>query len=125
MKGDSYLVRLGHMVEAIDHIRAATAGMDIDTFEANPIVRAAVERFIEIISEASRRLPDDLKSRHKDIPWKQVAGIGNVLRHDYEDVAPAVLWVVVIKNLAPLEKVCKAELQREQAKDINHPGSSI
>src|SRR5471032_295122 len=48
----------------------------------------AVTRCPEIISEASRRLPDDLKSRHPSIAWKQMAGAGNVYRHDYEDTLP-------------------------------------
>jgi uncharacterized protein with HEPN domain len=45
-----------------------------------------------MISEASRRLPDQLKDRYPEIPWKKVAGIGNVLRHDYENVVPDALW---------------------------------
>ena len=43
--------------------------------------------FIEIISEVSSRLPDEIKARHPEIPWPKVAGIGKVLRHDYQDVA--------------------------------------
>jgi uncharacterized protein with HEPN domain len=41
-----------------------------------------VTRCLEIISEASRRLPESLKARHPEIPWKQIAGAGNVYRHD-------------------------------------------
>jgi uncharacterized protein with HEPN domain len=44
----------------------------------------AVTRCLEIISEASRLLPDDLKARHPDVAWKQIAGAGNIYRHDYE-----------------------------------------
>jgi uncharacterized protein with HEPN domain len=46
-----------------------------------------VTRCLEIISEASRRLPDGLKARHPAIAWKEMAGAGNIYRHDYEDVA--------------------------------------
>jgi uncharacterized protein with HEPN domain len=69
-----------------------------------------VERGAEIVSEASRRLPDALKSRHPQIPWKRVAGIGNVLRHDYDVVSARVLWNLARNDLAPLETVCKFEL---------------
>jgi uncharacterized protein with HEPN domain len=78
-----------------------------------------VERGIEIISEASRRLPDDLKDRNRDIPWRKVAGIGNVIRHDYERVARDVLWKLVRDDLPALEKSMPgrellATLKREQ-----------
>ena len=48
--------------------------------------RYAAERCIEIVSEASRRIPADWKAEHPSIPWSDIAGIGSVLRHDYEDV---------------------------------------
>jgi len=72
-----------------------------------------VERGIEIISEASRHLPDALKARHSEIPWRKVAGVGNVLRHEYERIAPEVLWSVAHDDLPTLEQVCRDELARE------------
>jgi uncharacterized protein with HEPN domain len=74
-----------------------------------------VERGIEIISEASRHLSEELKARHPGIPWPKVAGIGNVLRHEYEDVAYDVLWHVVSDDLPPLEQACRQELARALA----------
>jgi uncharacterized protein with HEPN domain len=65
-------------------------------------------------------LPAALKARHASIPWPKVAGIGNVLRHEYERVAHDVLWLVVRDDLPRLEKVCRKELAaglaREQQK---------
>jgi uncharacterized protein with HEPN domain len=91
------------------------AGVSLQAFEPDRRKRWLVERGIEIISEASRHLPDELKARHPEIPWPKVAGIGNVLRHDYEHVAHDVLWHVVRDDLPALEKVCREELAREQA----------
>jgi uncharacterized protein with HEPN domain len=51
-----------------------------------------VERRVGIISEASRHLTEDLKARHPEIPWQKVAGIGNVLRHNYESIAAPIIW---------------------------------
>jgi uncharacterized protein with HEPN domain len=62
-------------------------------------------------------LPATTKARHPGIPWPKVAGIGNVLRHDYEQVAYDVLWHVVHDDLAPLEMVCREELATEQARE--------
>jgi uncharacterized protein with HEPN domain len=70
----------------------------------------AVTRCLEIISEASRRLPDDLKVRHTAIPWKQMAGAGNVYRHDYEDVAARYVWDTVQRDLPPLRAVIEREI---------------
>ena len=67
------------------------AGVTLRSFEPDRRKRWLVERGIEIISEASRRLPDELKARHPEIPWSKVAGIGNVLRHEYERIAYDVL----------------------------------
>jgi uncharacterized protein with HEPN domain len=58
---------------------------------------------------------DELKGRHPEIPWSKVAGIGKVLRHEYERVAYDVLWRVVRDDLPPLENVCRGELAKEQA----------
>jgi uncharacterized protein with HEPN domain len=70
----------------------------------------AVTRCLEIISEASRRLPNDLKARHPSIAWKDMAGAGNVYRHDYEDVAAKLVWDTVQVALPPLQDVVKREL---------------
>ena len=106
--------RLTDILEAIEHIRSEMAGVTIDAFEADWRKRWLVERGVEIISEASRRLTDELKARHAEIPWGKVAGIGNVLRHDYESISAPVIWKLVQDDLPPLETVCREELAREQ-----------
>jgi uncharacterized protein with HEPN domain len=73
----------------------------------------AVTRCLEIISEASRRLPEQLKARHPAIGWKQMAGAGNVYRHDYEDVAAEFVWETVVRALPPLRNVIESELERD------------
>ena len=77
--------------DILHHIELATrfsAGFDRTSFKHV----YAVTRCLEIISEASRRLPDDMKARHPTIGWKQIAGAGNIYRHDYEDVAAESLY---------------------------------
>ena len=109
--------RLTDIVEAIELIRSEMAGVTLQAFEPDKRKRWLVERGIEIISEASRHLSNELKARHPEIPWPKVAAIGNVLRHEYEHVAHDVLWHVVRDDLPPLERVCRAELARAQAGD--------
>ena len=64
-----------------------------------------VERSIEIISEASRHIPQGLKDQYPDIPWQQIAGIGNVLRHDYEIIDDHITWDVAKAHFPRLRAV--------------------
>ncbi len=115
MAAPSLAPRLTDILEAIEHIRSEMAGVTIDAFEADWRKRWLVERGVEIISEASRRLTDELKGTHAQILWSKVAGIGNVLRHEYAGVSAPVMWKLVQDDLSPLEKVCREELARERA----------
>jgi uncharacterized protein with HEPN domain len=97
--------RLADIIEAIERIRRVLDGVTLEAFEQNWEKRWLVERGIEIISEASRHLRDDIKERRPEIPWPKVAGIGKVLRHAYDHVAPDVLWELAQDDLAEIEKV--------------------
>jgi len=113
----SSVARLIDVIEAIELIRAELSGMTILAFQTDQRTQWLVERGLEIISEASRRLPKAMKARHPVIPWPKVAGIGNVLRHDYEHVAYDILWRVVHDDLPILERVCREELAAERARE--------
>jgi uncharacterized protein with HEPN domain len=87
-------------------------GLDYEGFRDNQLVFYAVTRALEIISEASRRLPDEMKARHPEIPWSDIAGAGNVYRHDYEDVRQRLVWGTVQKHSQPLLAAVEQELQQ-------------
>jgi uncharacterized protein with HEPN domain len=112
----SLIPRLSDMIEAIERVNAVLADVSLDAFENDWQRQWLVERGVAIISEASRHLPDDLKARHPEIPWQKVAGIGNVLRHDYERIAAPVLWKLVQADLPTLVKACRSELAAEQGR---------
>jgi uncharacterized protein with HEPN domain len=109
--------RLADIIEAIGRIRHVLGGVTLDAFEADWEKRWLVERGVEVISEASRRLSADLKDRQSHIPWAKVAGIGNVLRHDYDHVAPDVLWKLAQDDLPALEAACRAELDAAEKRE--------
>jgi uncharacterized protein with HEPN domain len=100
------------MIESIERIRAVLKDISLEDFEADWQRQWLVERGVEIVSEASRHLTQEIKSRHPEIPWQKVAGVGKVLRHDYENIAAAVMWKMAQANLPQLEKVCRDELDR-------------
>jgi uncharacterized protein with HEPN domain len=105
-------VALRDMLHHIDLAANFSAGLDRASFKHDIKTVYAVTRCLEIISEASRRLPDDLKARHPAIGWKQMAGAGNIYRHDYEDVAAEFVWETVERALPPLRAVIEVELKR-------------
>lgn len=95
---------LHDIFQAIDRIEEITRGKTLADFEASWQVRWLVQRAIEIISEASRAIPDDLANTESEIPWARVRGIGNILRHDYDSVSDPVLWRVVTDELPRLKQ---------------------
>jgi uncharacterized protein with HEPN domain len=104
--------KVGHVLhdilEAIDRIEHVTRGRTLAEFESNWEMSWLVQRGIEIISEASRAIPDDVKSVRPEIPWRNVAGIGNVLRHGYDALSNRIIWGVVIDELPKLKIAIEA-----------------
>ncbi len=92
-----------HILEAIANIETDIAGHDFEKFRADRRTRQLVERNLEILSEASRHLPNEYKEREVQIRWRAIAGIGNVLRHDYHETYPTILWDTCQKDLKPLK----------------------
>jgi len=106
---------LHDILHHIDLVQQFTAGQDFKTFNTDTMRIYAVIRCLEVISEASRRLSDELKARHPTIAWKEMAGAGSVYRHDYQDVASRRVWDTVRLALPPLRTVILAELSRSTA----------
>ena len=86
------------------------AGLSFETFRDDLRTLYAVTRCLEIISEASRRLPAELKQRHAAIAWRNMAAAGNIHRHEYEDVDARQVWDAVQVALPPLKNVVAHEL---------------
>lgn len=91
-------------------IASFVKGISFEDFLRDQKTCYAVLRALEIISEASRHLPTDVKSRYPHIDWRAVAGAGNVYRHDYDSVDDAVIWHTINSELAPLKAAVDAEL---------------
>ncbi|MFM9939421.1 MAG: DUF86 domain-containing protein [Hyphomicrobiaceae bacterium] len=85
-------------------------GMSFEQFSQDQKSVYAVIRALEIISEASRRLPEEVTKRHPSIPWRAIAGAGNVYRHDYQDLTHDMIWRTVTESLNALESVVAAEI---------------
>jgi uncharacterized protein with HEPN domain len=99
-------------LEAIEGVRAAVGDMGLEAYGASWTTRRAAERAIEIMSEASCHLPEPLKASEADVPWREIASIGNVLRHAYHRIDDEVIYVIVTRQLGPLEAAVRRLLDR-------------
>jgi uncharacterized protein with HEPN domain len=102
--------RLSDIRHPIAMAEGFVAGMRYDTFKDDYLHLYAVVRCLEIISEASRRLPDELTARHPSIEWRDIAGAGNIYRHEYEDVTARRVWRTLTLRLPPLRAAIEQEL---------------
>jgi uncharacterized protein with HEPN domain len=94
--------------------QAFVAGFTLETFTVDRRTFYAVTRCLEIVSEASRRLSPALRARHPQLPWRAIMGVGNVYRHDYDNVAEEFVWRTVQQSLARLLEVIEIELAGSQ-----------
>jgi len=102
--------RLRDILEAIDRIeRYAARGAG--AFEKDELVQSWVVRHLQIIGEAARALPPDVRERFPEIPWPQIIGMRHILVHDYFEIDSQVVWDVVIRNLPELKSQVQAALK--------------
>jgi uncharacterized protein with HEPN domain len=109
----------GYLDDILDNINLAerfARGLTYEGLRDDIQALYAVIRSLEIISEASRRLPDDLKARHPSIQWRDMAAAGNFYRHNYEEITSLRVWKTLRENLPPLRAVIEEELARDQPK---------
>src|SRR3990172_462882 len=94
---------LKDIVDSIADIKSFVTGMTYKKFVADRKTVYAVTRGIEIIGEASKRIPKSLRDRNPSIPWKKVAGIRDIIAHEYFGIDLEIVWKVAREELPPLK----------------------
>jgi uncharacterized protein with HEPN domain len=110
MSSDKSARALADITYHLELIEKFMTGMDVQAFADDTKTPYAVVRCLEIISEASRRLSAQFKRRHSELPWKKIAGAGNVYRHDYEDVGAQIVCKTIRVDTILLRRAVAAEL---------------
>jgi uncharacterized protein with HEPN domain len=90
------------MLHAIRMIQAFVGSMSFEEFREDPKTIAAVERKLLVVSEAAIRLGENAPSLIPEVPWRNIRGLGNWLRHQYDRIDIATVWITVIRDLPPL-----------------------
>jgi uncharacterized protein with HEPN domain len=101
---------LSNIKECIERIEEYTKGGK-EEFMQNKMIQDAVIRNFEIIGEATKRLSPELRSQYSDVPWQQMAGLRDVLIHDYLKVNLNLVWKIIEQNLSNLKRQVTAILQ--------------
>jgi uncharacterized protein with HEPN domain len=90
------------MLQAARRIQEFTAGLSYEEYLESILIQSAVERQLEILGEACRRMSEEFRQEHPEIPWSGIIAQRNVIAHQYDEIIQEQLWSVVNENLPVL-----------------------
>ena len=97
--------RLLHIRDEIEGVAAIVRGLSFAQYQGSYVHRRAVERAVQIVSEAAKALPADLLAKYPNAPWSAIIGIGNILRHEYQRLDDQQLWEIATVHLPNLQPI--------------------
>ena len=106
-----YKVFLEDILEAIGKIRHYNRGLSLQAFTADGKTFDAVVRNLEIIGEAVKQIPEDMRSLRPEVEWRRVGRLRDILIHQYFGVDEQIVWDIIQNKLVPLEQAIKALLR--------------
>lgn len=104
---------LRHIRDEISYLEAVSLGMDKDNFLVDETLKRAFVRSLEIIGEATKNIPDDLRDEYPQIPWRAIAGLRDHLIHAYFGIDYDIVWDVLRNHIPILAETIDVMLQRE------------
>jgi uncharacterized protein with HEPN domain len=96
------------MIKACEKVGRYTAGLDRRAFFADERTVDAVVRNIQILGDAAKQIPDDVRQRMPEVEWRKVSGMRNVIVHAYFDVDDDILWLAVENKIPELLRTLQA-----------------
>jgi uncharacterized protein with HEPN domain len=99
-----YTLYLKDILAAIESIERFTAGIDLGAFQADDKTTSAVIRKLEIIGEAVKQIPDEIRQRYTQVPWREMAGMRDKLIHFYFGVDYHLVWKAIKERLPQVKR---------------------
>ena len=103
--------RLAHILDAAQWIERMIADRTLENYRQDRVLRDFIERNLERISEASRHLPESMKARFPGLPWRDIAALGNRLRHAYDSINDDIIWNIATQKLPALRAAVEKMLR--------------
>ena len=104
-------ILLQHILESVETLQEYVAGMSEAEFLSSMEKQDSAERRLQIVGEAIVQLPQEFKNQHPDIPWVKVAGLRNLLVHEYFDIDHKLVWNTIEKSVPEFKKQIEALLK--------------
>ena len=92
------------MQACCDRITQYTGGLSPEEFQSRRMAYDATLRNLELLGEAARHVPDEVRALAPDIPWRRIVGVRNILIHGYLGIDNDIVWDIVRNGIAPLRK---------------------
>jgi len=102
---------ISDMLNSLKELEQFTAGMNFETFAQDRKTINAVVRSLEVMGEAAKRIPEDIRTKHPAIPWKRIAGMRDKLIHQYWGVDTEIVWTVIKEELPPFKPLIEKVLR--------------
>lgn len=112
MKKRNFKLFIEDILQAIDKIEDYSKKLSFNQFSRKEIVVDAIMRNLEIIGEASRNIPNEMRKNNSQIPWKRMIGLRNIAIHEYFGIDLEIIWEIITKNLPETKPLIRKLLKK-------------